>query len=58
MNSLQKEINKRDTQARDALGKGREDLARAALQNKAQLQQPVRRPDSPVHPRCRSRRRS
>lgn len=37
MNSLQKEINKRDTQARDALGKGREDLARAALQNKAQL---------------------
>jgi phage shock protein A len=38
MNSLQKEISKRDTQARDALGKGREDLARAALQNKAQLQ--------------------
>jgi phage shock protein A len=38
MNSLQKEINKRDTQARDALSKGREDLARAALQNKAQLQ--------------------
>jgi len=38
MNSLQKEINKRDTQARDALSKGREDLARAALQNKGQLQ--------------------
>jgi phage shock protein A len=38
MNALQKEINKRDVQARDALGKGREDLARAALQNKAQLQ--------------------
>jgi phage shock protein A len=38
MNSLQKEIDKRDMQARDALGKGREDLARAALQNKAQLQ--------------------
>ena len=38
MNSLQKEISKRDIQARDALGKGREDLARAALQNKAQLQ--------------------
>jgi phage shock protein A len=37
MNALQKEINKRDVQARDALGKGREDLARAALQNKAQL---------------------
>ncbi len=37
MNSLQKEVNKRDAQARDALGKGREDLARAALQNKAQL---------------------
>ncbi|HEY3879244.1 MAG TPA: PspA/IM30 family protein, partial [Trebonia sp.] len=37
MNSLQKEIVKRDTQARDALSKGREDLARAALQNKAQL---------------------
>ncbi len=38
MNSLQKELNKRDQQARDALSKGREDLARAALQNKAQLQ--------------------
>src|ERR1700742_779665 len=38
MNSLQKEISKRDGQARDALGKGREDLARAALQNKGQLQ--------------------
>jgi phage shock protein A len=38
MNALQKELNKRDTQARDALSKGREDLARAALQNKAQLQ--------------------
>ena len=38
MNSLQKEIGKRDTQARDALSKGREDLARAALQNKSQLQ--------------------
>src|ERR1700753_2084155 len=37
-NALQKELNKRDTQARDALSKGREDLARAALQNKAQLQ--------------------
>jgi len=37
MNSLQKEIGKRDVQARDALGKGREDLARAALQNKSQL---------------------
>ena len=34
MNSLQKEINKRDVQARDALGKGREDLARAALHPK------------------------
>src|ERR1700735_5312296 len=38
MNSLQQEINKRDNQARDALSKGREDLARAALQNKGQLQ--------------------
>jgi phage shock protein A len=38
MNSLQKELSKRDQQARDALSKGREDLARAALQNKAQLQ--------------------
>jgi phage shock protein A len=37
MNSLQKEISKRDGQARDALGKGRDDLARAALQNKSQL---------------------
>src|ERR1700749_4386625 len=38
MNSLQKEVAKRDNQARSALGAGREDLARAALQNKAQLQ--------------------
>src|SRR5215813_11443301 len=38
MNSLQKEVTKRENQARDALGKGREDLARAALQNKASLQ--------------------
>jgi phage shock protein A len=37
MNALQKEITRRDSQARDALGKGREDLARAALQSKAQL---------------------
>jgi phage shock protein A len=37
MNQLQKEVNRRDTQARDALGKGREDLARAALQNKSSL---------------------
>src|SRR6201990_1030225 len=38
MNALQKEISKRDNQARSALSAGREDLARAALQNKAQLQ--------------------
>jgi phage shock protein A len=38
MNSLQKEVDRRDNQARDALSKGREDLARAALQNKAGLQ--------------------
>ena len=38
MNSLQKEVTRRETQARDALGKGREDLARAALGNKASLQ--------------------
>jgi len=38
MNSLQKEVDRRDSQARDALSKGREDLARAALQNKAGLQ--------------------
>src|SRR6201987_4574674 len=38
MNSLQKEMNKRDNQARDALAKNREDLARAALQTKAGLQ--------------------
>src|SRR6516162_3890353 len=38
MNSLQKEVTRRENQARDALGKGREDLARAALQNKASLQ--------------------
>jgi phage shock protein A len=39
MNSLQKEVTKRDNQARNALGVGREDLARAALQQKGQLQQ-------------------
>ena len=38
MNSLQKEVDRRENQARDALSKGREDLARAALQNKASLQ--------------------
>ena len=38
MNSLQKEVTRRENQARDALSKGREDLARAALQNKAGLQ--------------------
>src|SRR5690349_12647648 len=38
MNSLQKEVSRRENQARDALSKGREDLARAALQNKASLQ--------------------
>ena len=38
MNSLQKEVTRRENQARDSLGKGREDLARAALQNKASLQ--------------------
>ena len=39
MNALQKELTKRETQARNALGVGREDLARAALQQKGQLQQ-------------------
>jgi predicted nucleic acid-binding protein len=39
MNSLQKEITERDGQARAALGQGREDLARAALSQKAQLSQ-------------------
>jgi phage shock protein A len=38
MNQLQKEVDRREGQARDALGKGREDLARAALQNKSSLQ--------------------
>ena len=38
MNSLQKEVNRRDGQARDALSEGHEDLARAALQDKASLQ--------------------
>jgi phage shock protein A len=38
MNQLQKESDRRDGQARDALAKGREDLARAALQSKASLQ--------------------
>src|ERR1700749_2045650 len=35
---LQNEIAKRDTQARSVLSAGREDLPRAALQNKASLQ--------------------
>jgi len=39
MNSLQKDLTKRENQARNALGVGREDLARAALQQKGQLQQ-------------------
>ena len=39
MNALQKELAKRENQARNALGMGREDLARAALQQKGQLQQ-------------------
>ena len=34
MNSLQKELTKRENQARNALGVGREDLARAALQKR------------------------
>ena len=38
MNQLQKEADKRDNQARSALSQGREDLARAALQQKAGLQ--------------------
>ena len=38
MNQLQKEVDRREGQARDALGKGRDDLARAALQNKSSLQ--------------------
>jgi len=38
MNSLQKEITKRTTQAKTALEQGREDLARAALQARGQLE--------------------
>jgi phage shock protein A len=38
MNQLQKESDRRENQARTALGQGREDLARAALQQKAGLQ--------------------
>jgi phage shock protein A len=38
MTQLQKESDKRDNQARSALSQGREDLARAALQQKAGLQ--------------------
>jgi len=37
MDALQEEINKRDAQAREALSQGREDLARAALQDKVEL---------------------
>jgi phage shock protein A len=38
MNQLQKESDRRETQARTALAQGREDLARAALQQKAGVQ--------------------
>jgi predicted nucleic acid-binding protein len=38
MDQLQKESDRRDNQARQALSQGREDLARAALQSKASLQ--------------------
>ncbi len=38
MNQLQKESDRRENQARTALSQGREDLARAALQQKAALQ--------------------
>lgn len=38
MNQLQKDSERREDQARAALGQGREDLARAALQQKAGLQ--------------------
>jgi phage shock protein A len=38
MNQLQKEADRRDNQARSALSQGREDLARAALQQKANVQ--------------------
>jgi phage shock protein A len=38
MNQLQKESDRRETQARSALAQGREDLARAALQQKAAAQ--------------------
>jgi phage shock protein A len=38
MNQLQKESDRRESQARTALGQGREDLARSALQQKASLQ--------------------
>ena len=38
MNTLQREMDKRDGQARQALGNGREDLARDALTRKATLQ--------------------
>ncbi|MBO0804010.1 MAG: PspA/IM30 family protein [Nocardiopsaceae bacterium] len=38
MNQLQKESDKRENQARSALSQGREDLARAALQQKSNLQ--------------------
>jgi phage shock protein A len=39
MTSLQKEIGKRTTQAKTALEQGREDLARAALQARGQVEQ-------------------
>src|ERR1700747_1475643 len=38
MNSLQKEIAKRTTQAKTALEQGREDLARSSLQARGQLE--------------------
>ena len=48
MNSLQKEISKRDVQARDALGKGREDLAQGRAAEQGAAAGAVRRPGDPV----------
>jgi phage shock protein A len=39
MNQLQKQVQTKENQARTALGQGREDLARAALEQKSNLQQ-------------------
>jgi phage shock protein A len=55
INTLQQSSDKLERQAKDALGSGREDLAREALQRRAGVQSQLADLQTP---RCRARRRS